>query len=62
MGPIFLKPIIDVDFEINMISEIAWPGGGGEELCFFRDEMGAIHFNIGSSVVLRNETKGCFIS
>lgn len=61
VGSILLKPVIDIDFEVDVVPKISRSCGCGEELCFFRDEMSAIHFNIRSSIVLGDETESCFV-
>jgi hypothetical protein len=54
---IFVEPVVDGCSKINMVSEVAWPGGGGEELGFFGHQVSAIHLDVGSSVVLRDQAK-----
>lgn len=57
VNSIFIEPVVDGCFKINMISEVAWPCGSGEELGLFGHQVGTIHLNVGSSVVLRDQTK-----
>jgi len=52
VNPVLIKPVIDGCCEINMVSEVSWPGACGEELGFLWHQVGAIHFHIGSLVVL----------
>lgn len=51
---IFIKPIINSCFEIYMITEVSCSCSGGEELSFFRHQMGSVHFYVWSPIVLRH--------
>ena len=55
---IFFEPVIDVDFEVDVVTEVSGSTGGGEELCFFWYEMGSIKFFVGPCIILGNEAKG----
>lgn len=36
---VFVEPVIDVGFEVDVISEIAWSGGSDEKSVLVRDGM-----------------------
>ena len=62
MGSVLVEPVIDVRLEINVVTKVAGPGRGGEELRLFGDQVSAIEFNIRPAVVLRDEPESCSVS
>ena len=52
VNSVFIEPVIDGGFEINVIAEVAGTSRGGEELRLFGDGVSAIHFFIGAGIVL----------
>ena len=51
MNPILIEPIINLSFKINMVAKVSWSGRCGEELSFFRHQVGPIEFDVGSTIV-----------
>jgi hypothetical protein len=54
---VFIEPVVDGGLEVDMVSEIAWSGRCYKELCFIWDAVGAIQLDVGSSIVLVDESE-----
>ena len=37
MDSVFIEPIVDVSLEVDMITEVSWPGGSHKEAVFIRN-------------------------
>jgi hypothetical protein len=49
---ILIEPVVEGGLEVDVISEVARPGRGDEELCLIRDGVIVIEFLGGSLIVL----------
>lgn len=48
---VFVEPVIDGRLEIDVITEVAWSGGGDKELSLVGYGMEAIKFFVGSLII-----------
>ena len=54
---VFIEPVVDGGFEVDVITEVAWPGGGDKEVLFFWDGVIDVEFFAGPFVVLADESE-----
>merc|ERR1712159_177043 len=60
VGSVFFEPVVKVDLEVNMVTKVSWSGGSIEVNGLFGDKMTLVGFDIGSFIVLGEETKVIF--
>jgi len=57
MDSIFVEPVVNLDLEINMVTEVSWSGVGDEELWLFFDEVILGKLLVGSLVIFTDKTE-----
>lgn len=54
---VFIEPVINIDLEVKMVTEISWSGRSSEKLWFFINLMGSRELLVNSSAVLAQDSK-----
>lgn len=54
---VFIEPVINVNLEVKMVTEVSWSSRGSEKLWFFINLMGSGELFINSGVVLAQDSK-----
>lgn len=54
---VLVEPIVDGGFEVDMVSEVAWPGWGDKEVLFVGNRVVDVKLFASSFIVLCDESK-----